>query len=215
LPGQRWSACTCRGEDHPGPSTNKGRGSPEIDIIEAQINIADAIGEVSQSLQTAPFDDFYQFDNTSNNIEQYYPLEMQPNTYLGGVYQQAVSVLVNTDRQNYRANGGGFGVYGFEYTANPDAREDGYVTWVSSGKPSWTMRAGATDANPRTQISRRPVPEEPMTIILNFGEPRVVQTLRFGQPTNPSPFPLAGMSNNFQAVDFDNLVFVRPGGVPE
>jgi len=171
LPGQRWSACTCRGEDHPGPSTNKGRGSPEIDIIEAQINIADAIGEVSQSLQTAPFDDNYQYDNTSNNIEQYYPSEMQPNSYLGGVYQQAVSVLVNTDRQNYRSNGGGFGVYGFEYTANPNAREDGYVTWVSSGKPSWTMRAGATDANPRTQISRRPVPEEPMTIILNFGEP--------------------------------------------
>jgi beta-glucanase (GH16 family) len=185
LPGQRWSACTCPGEDHPGPKTSKGRGSPEIDIIEAQINIAQGIGEVSQSLQTAPFDDFYQFDNSSRNVEQYYPNEMNFNTYLGGVYQQAVSTLVNTDTKNYRATSGGFGTYGFEYTADPDHREDGYVTWVSSGKPSWSMKAGATGANPRTQISARPIPEEPMTIILNFG-----------------------MSNNFQFVDFDNLVFV-------
>lgn len=34
LPGQRLSACTCKGEDHPGPDVSVGRGSPEIDIIE-------------------------------------------------------------------------------------------------------------------------------------------------------------------------------------
>ncbi|EJD55714.1 SKN1-domain-containing protein, partial [Auricularia subglabra TFB-10046 SS5] len=38
LPGQRLSACTCKGEDHPGPWLEKegryrGRGAPEIDII--------------------------------------------------------------------------------------------------------------------------------------------------------------------------------------
>lgn len=170
LPGQRWSACTCPGEDHPGPSVNKGRGSPEIDIIEAQINIADAIGEVSQSLQTAPFDDFYQWDNTSASATLYYPNEMQFNSYVGGVYQEAVSCLVNTDRTNYRSQGGGFGVYGFEYTGDPNDRDNGYVTWVSSGKPSWNIKASVTGANPRVGISQRPIPEEPMTIILNFGE---------------------------------------------
>jgi hypothetical protein len=34
LPGQRVSACTCAGEDHPGPVNTKGRGAPEIDAIE-------------------------------------------------------------------------------------------------------------------------------------------------------------------------------------
>ena len=175
LPGQRWSACTCPGEDHPGPSTSKGRGSPEIDIIEAQINIADAIGEVSQSLQTAPFDDFYQWDNASDAVTLFYPNEMQFNSYLGGVYQEAVSTLVNTDRTNYRSQGAGFGVYGFEYTGDPNNRDDGYVTWVSSGKPSWQIKAAATGPNPRVGISQRPIPEEPMTIILNFGASNVVR----------------------------------------
>lgn len=35
LPGQKLSACTCPGGDHPGPNVGVGRGAPEIDIIEA------------------------------------------------------------------------------------------------------------------------------------------------------------------------------------
>ena len=40
LPGQRLNACVCKGEDHPGPwleleGRYRGRGSPEIDILEA------------------------------------------------------------------------------------------------------------------------------------------------------------------------------------
>lgn len=31
LPGQRVSACTCPGEDHPGPNVQTGRGAPEIE----------------------------------------------------------------------------------------------------------------------------------------------------------------------------------------
>lgn len=37
LAGQRVSACTCAGEDHPGPSHDVGRNAAEIDIIEAQV----------------------------------------------------------------------------------------------------------------------------------------------------------------------------------
>jgi len=56
-PGQRLSACTCKGEEHPGPNVRTGRGAPEIDIIEAQISSRNGRlqGEVSQSAQIAPF----------------------------------------------------------------------------------------------------------------------------------------------------------------
>src|SRR5882724_7993120 len=37
-PGQKLSACTCPGMDHPGPDVSRGRGAPEIDIIEAQVD---------------------------------------------------------------------------------------------------------------------------------------------------------------------------------
>jgi hypothetical protein len=33
-------ACTCPGEDHPGPVNNIGRGAPEIDVLEAEKNKA-------------------------------------------------------------------------------------------------------------------------------------------------------------------------------
>ncbi len=54
LEGQRASACTCPGEDHPGPSNNVGRSSPEIDIFETQV--LNGHGHASQSFQIAPFD---------------------------------------------------------------------------------------------------------------------------------------------------------------
>jgi beta-glucanase (GH16 family) len=40
LPGQRLSACTCPGSDHPGPSVTTGRGAPEIDIFETQSELS-------------------------------------------------------------------------------------------------------------------------------------------------------------------------------
>jgi hypothetical protein len=58
LPGQRLSACTCKGESHPGPKhadgTFVGRSAPEIDMFEAQVS-GNYIGHVSQSGQWAPF----------------------------------------------------------------------------------------------------------------------------------------------------------------
>ena len=59
LPGMRTPACTCAGEDHPGPNHNVGRSSPEIDVLEAQVQNHGGETHVwaSQSLQTAPFDD--------------------------------------------------------------------------------------------------------------------------------------------------------------
>lgn len=60
LSGQKFSACTCPGEAHPGPDVSVGRGSPEIDILEAQKNKLGDGAKVSQSAQFAPFNANYQ-----------------------------------------------------------------------------------------------------------------------------------------------------------
>ena len=56
----------------------------------------------------------------------------------GGVYQQAVSAVSTTNQNAYESTGG-FTTYGFEYKTGPD----GYVTWFSDGKPTWTMNPSA------------------------------------------------------------------------
>ncbi|TXT13449.1 hypothetical protein VHUM_00816 [Vanrija humicola] len=110
LPGQKLSACTCKGEDHPGPSVSKGRGAPEIDVIEAQTSRG--VGQMSQSVQVAPFDDFYQFANSSSDVEVYNSDVTIWNTYLGGVFQQAVSGLSSVPNSVYQLTSGEFNVYG-------------------------------------------------------------------------------------------------------
>ncbi|OWT39540.1 glucosidase [Cryptococcus neoformans] len=188
LPGMRTPSCTCEGEDHPGPDVTVGRAAPEIDIIEAQIIISENRGEVSQSFQTAPFDDFYQWDNTStSNYKQYDTDLTYWNTYLGGSYQQSVSSLTRVPRDiyyNQPGGGGEFAMFGMEYDSAPGHVEDGYVTWYSDNKTSWTMYADALAANERVGVGRRLIPQEPMSLIVNLG-----------------------LSFNFQPVDFDHLTF--------
>lgn len=64
LPGQRLSACTCPGDDHPGPQlpngSYAGRMAPEIDLFEAQVSEKKEM-TVSQSTQYAPFNGEYLF----------------------------------------------------------------------------------------------------------------------------------------------------------
>jgi len=170
LPGQRLSACTCPGEDHPGPDVSVGRAAPEIDLVEAQIKLSLQHGEVSQSFQVAPFDDYYQSDNTTGKARIYDEDMTQYNSYLGGHYQQAVSGLtLLPDRIYYDQQVGGrskeFATFSFEYSAFPEEREKGYIHWVTDGKPAWTMFADAVGPNPRTEIGRRIVPEEPMYMV--------------------------------------------------
>lgn len=155
-----------------------------IMIIVIQIVTATQRGEVSQSLQLAPFDDYYQFNNASEYVEIYDETVTSYNSYLGGVYQQAASALTLTDSDNYFDTSGGFGVYGLEYYGNMNDRDNGYITWVSSGLKSWTIKAGAIGPNSRVGVSQRLIPEEPMALVVNFG-----------------------MSNNFQSVDFEGLTF--------
>jgi beta-glucan synthesis-associated protein KRE6 len=76
------SACTCPGEDHPGPSYNKGRGAPEIDVLEAEHNKQGSGGVVSQSAQFAPFSHDYVYSNdTTDEWEVFNPSISRANTY--------------------------------------------------------------------------------------------------------------------------------------
>ncbi|KZT64609.1 glycoside hydrolase family 16 protein [Daedalea quercina L-15889] len=147
-PGQKLSACTCSGEDHPGPSTSVGRGVPEIDVFEAQV-AAGWKGQVSQSMQVAPYNANYQFDESSNVTTIFDSSLTSFNTYLGAQYQQAVSGLTFINSSVY--NNTEYNTYGFEWYSNPSDRDEGFVTWYSN------------------EISNRLIPEEPMSIIINFG----------------------------------------------
>ncbi|KAF5393140.1 hypothetical protein D9757_001304 [Collybiopsis confluens] len=184
LPGQRLSRCTCSSASHPGPvhsdGSYVGRGAPEIDMFEAQIT--DSIGYVSQSAQWAPFNDFYVWKNTSDNFKIYDSTISELNSYIGGSTQQATSVVSETNQQCYEYSANPcYSVYGFEYKPGFD---DAYITWVSNGTRAWTIEAAGLGADTTVEISARPIPQEPMYLIVNLG-----------------------MSTNFGTVDLDHLTF--------
>lgn len=79
----RFRACTCPGEDHPGPNVNQGRGAPEIDILEVERNKTGGEGQVvSQSAQFAPFTHDYDYlTDTADQFTIYTPDLTKPNGY--------------------------------------------------------------------------------------------------------------------------------------
>lgn len=185
LPGQKLSRCTCPGEDHPGPKhsdgTWVGRSAPEIDVFEAQISGNPPVGGVSQSAQWAPFNAQYSWFNTSENMIIPDPAKTIFNTYTGGAFQQATSCVTQTNQGCYELGQGCTSVYGFEYKPGFDTA---YISWIADANLAWTLKAHGMAADSRVEISSRPVPEEPLYIIINLG-----------------------ISQNFGAVDFDHLTF--------
>ncbi|CCM02458.1 uncharacterized protein FIBRA_04557 [Fibroporia radiculosa] len=181
-PGQRTSACTCPGGDHPGPSVDVGRGVPEIDIFEAQIDPVGWIGEVSQSMQVAPYDANYIFFNNSPATTVFDSDITAINTYHGGQYQEAVSAVTQIDSDVY--NNTAYATYGFEWWSDPSDRADGFITWYSQGKEAWQVTSASLGPDSVTEVQQRLIPEEPMYIIMNFG-----------------------MSPSFQEQDWANLQF--------
>jgi beta-glucan synthesis-associated protein KRE6 len=159
LPGQRLSSCTCPGSDHPGPSTSVGRGAPEIDIFEALIDITVFKGQVSQSLQVAPFNYLYEFDNASSAT----PIQGSTtifNTYKGAPYQQAISALSYISSSDY--GGSGFGTFAYEWWTDPNHRSNGYIQWYSEGQQTWRATYSTLAGDSATGTSNRIIPEEPM-----------------------------------------------------
>jgi len=189
LPGQRLSRCTCAGESHPGPvhtdGTYVGRSAPEIDMFEATMDtiLGDGVnvGAVSQSSQWAPFDQGYNWFNTTENQIIPDTSTTYHNLYQGGKFQETTSSITKTDQSCYELVDGCFSVYGFEYKPGFDGA---YISWISSGQLSWTVNAPGLGANPAVEISARPIPQEPLYLIANLG-----------------------LSPSFGFIDFEHLTF--------
>jgi hypothetical protein len=126
--------------------------------FEAQINTTTWQGEASQSFQIAPFDAEYQFNEAGINIYDSSNSEM--NTYKGGAYQQAVSVLSNVPNTSY--GGSGWVTLGFELWGNSNDRQNSYITWYVNGAPVWTAYPSSVGADTTTEIGARLISEEPM-----------------------------------------------------
>lgn len=175
LPGQKLSSCTCPGSDHPGPNVQTGRGVPEIDVFEAQIETSVRQGEVSQSYQVAPYNYQYQFNNDSSATTIYNSGVTTLNSYKGGVFQQALSAVTLIDNANF--GGSQFQTYSYEWWSDPKHRDQGYITWSVGTSPSWQITSASIGKDPTTQVSQRLISEEPhvrelshstITILIDF-----------------------------------------------
>ncbi|KAJ7778805.1 glycoside hydrolase family 16 protein [Mycena maculata] len=186
LPGQRLSACTCPGSDHPGPATSVGRGAPEIDILEAQVEIDGTApyfrGEVSQSYQLAPYNLNFDFDNSSSVTPIVNSTITKFNSYKGDAFQQTVSAVTYINDSFYGGNA--YSPYGIEWFSNPSQRSEGYINWLTNGVKAWTLTPDTIGPDSQSQVSARLITEEPMYMIFNLG-----------------------MSPSFQHQDFQHMVF--------
>lgn len=200
LPGQRLSACTCPGSDHPGPETSTGRGVPEVDIFETQVDTDLFQGQVSQSLQCAPYNAQY-VANTSAGATTVYDNNLTSiNTYMGGIFQQAVSAVTFIDNSVY--NNQSYATYAYELWSNPSNRDESYVTWFSNGQKTWTATSATIGPDPVTNIGQRLISEEPMVgfrwvLIFRLKTNVLIQYLIFN----------LGMAHDFQAQDFKHMTF--------
>ncbi|KAF2460297.1 beta-glucan synthesis-associated protein-domain-containing protein [Lineolata rhizophorae] len=162
LPGMRLPACTCRNEDHPNPG--KSRSAPEIDALEASVAFLDpphgaGVGSASQSLQVAPFDIFWRPDYDFTEV--YDKTISGVNGYAGGVFQQALSVVSNLNNDWYDDKA--YQTYAFDYRPG----DDGYVHWYIGDVDTWHIDGRALGHN--GNVGPRPIPTEPMAMIVNFG----------------------------------------------
>lgn len=168
LSGQRASACTCAADsdEHPGPKVTKGRGAPEIDILEAQVAYpaSGTIGSASQSIQVAPFDAGHNWLNTTPYTVTYDTALTTQNQWHGSISQESMSLNTQTDRTSYEGSGATQTTYGFEYT--PGA--DGHITWAINETATWTINADAMGPNAEADIGQRLIAEEPMAIVMNL-----------------------------------------------
>ena len=178
LPGMKLPGCTCAKEDH--PNSGKARSAPEIDALEASVGPIDGgrvVGSASQSAQVGPFDLWYQ--PNYDFIEIYNPEFTSMNNYRGGFFQQAISGLSILNNDWY--DGKEYQSFGFEYIPG----NDGYIVWNIGDLKMWKMTAAAT--GPNGNVGQRPIPMEPMALIINNG-----------------------MSSSFALVEFDKIAALLP-----
>jgi beta-glucanase (GH16 family) len=150
------------------PFPGKGRGAPEIDILEAS-GADDKVGSkgsVSQSAQFAPFDFKWQFNASEilisnkksgtigNNGKTFL------NTFKGNEYQQAVSCLTQVDTSVYE--GQAYQTYGLEYVPSGTAGKQAYIRWLVNRQETWRMYDEAVGPNNKSKVWQRLISVEPM-----------------------------------------------------
>jgi beta-glucanase (GH16 family) len=182
LPGMRTPSCTCSGQDHPGPNNNVARSAPEIDILEAQVSSGQ--GGASQSLQVAPFDLGYDWNQTIATV--YDDTITTINSYTGGVYQEAISGVTNIPTRGYSNSANSYVTYGVDYSPDWNGDGSGYITWYMDGQPVWKVTGQSVSANANIDIGQRIIPTEPMSIIMNLGISEGFQTINFDTLTYPA-----------------------------
>lgn len=69
----------------------------------------------------------------------------------------------------------------FQYKSGFD---DAYIEWINDGKAAWLLQGEGLGPDSAVEISTRPIPMEPLYLIVNLG-----------------------MSTNFGTPDFEHLVF--------
>lgn len=67
-----------------------------------------------------PFNAGYIWQNTTANEVIANPSISVQNSYIGGITQQATSVVTNTDQNCYERTTGCYSIYGFEYVPGFD-----------------------------------------------------------------------------------------------
>ena len=101
------------------------------------------------------------------------------NAYRGGNFQQAFSGLSNLNNDWYE--GKAYQKYGLEYAPG----ESGYAQWFIGDSATWLLDGRSLGAN--GNVGPRPVPQEPMALVVNFG-----------------------MSNGFSAINFPEITALLP-----
>ncbi|GAA6061183.1 hypothetical protein JCM10212_002396 [Sporobolomyces blumeae] len=193
LSGQRFSACTCPQDasEHPGPNVRTGRGAPEIDILEGQIWPSGLTGSASQSIQVAPFTAGYAWKNETPYIETNdAQWTIRQNQWHGSVYQESMSLEVQTDATSYEGNG--YTTYGFEYEPS-EGDTAGHIQWAINGTETWRLNDNAMGPSPEAGIGQRKVSVEPMSINLNLAISTKFQMPQWGKIQFPGTLRIASV----------------------
>lgn len=86
-----------------------------------------------------------------------------------------MSCLTNVPDNMFEGSGQTFTKFGFEYWAEPSAPEQGFITWMVDGTPSYRLGAdamGPDQGSDGSGVGRRLIPEEPM---VGFGDGPLVR----------------------------------------
>ena len=169
-PGQRINRCMCGNGGIDNPSPGKGRGAPEIDILEAagadEKFGTSSRGSVSQSAQFSPFD--YQWRPNTSEIQISNKKsgtigrngKTILNSFQGNQYQEAVSGVTQVDVSMYE--GSAYQTYAFEYVPSGVPGKQAYIRWLVDGQETWRMYDEAVGPNNKSKVWQRLISVEPM-----------------------------------------------------